>query len=69
MRGPFLLVVHRSQKNVFKRIAPLIHAPDLDTLVCGNDIKIARFYMVGNHKLDAPARECCTLAAQAPDAH
>jgi len=22
--------------------------------------------MVGNHKLDAPARECCTLAAQAP---
>src|SRR6266702_6784702 len=56
--------VHRPQKNILERVAPLIQAPDLNSTLRGNDIEIARYNVVRHHQLDAAAREARAFAAQ-----
>src|SRR5580658_11191602 len=60
-------VVHCPQKNILERIAPLVHAADLDSLLSRNGVEIARLKMVGHHQLDSPAGENRALAAQPAD--
>src|ERR1700722_11132927 len=67
--GPrFDLRVHRTEKDVFERIAALIHAADLNSLLGSDDIEVSDFDVVRNDKLDATARERCALAAQSAHA-
>jgi hypothetical protein len=54
MGSPPGLAIHRSQEDIFERIAALVHAANLDSLFARDDVKISGFDVVGNHQLDSP---------------
>src|ERR1035437_10346395 len=62
-------IVDCAEKNIFQRVASLVHAPDLHALFSGNDVKIPRLDVAGNHQFDSSSGKADAFAAQSPDAH
>src|SRR4051812_38015161 len=61
-------VVHRPEEDIFQRVAALVHTSNLNALFRGDDVEVTHGDIVRDNKLDAPAREAGTLAAQSANA-
>src|ERR1700722_15981946 len=60
-------VIHSPQKDVFQRIAPLMHALDLYTLACSNGIKVAGAEMVRHDQFDSATGKSGKFETKVPD--
>src|SRR6202046_1795138 len=67
MCGAFSFDIHRSQKDVRKRVAAYVHPANLYLLFRSDAIEVAGFDVFRKYELDAAAGKRCAFATEATD--